>query len=66
LEELAKLNQPEYSIQLIPNEIQQQSDLDQLKGRLQVSMIELVREKSGQLASLLSPLGMSAFFKEKA
>lgn len=29
-------------------------------------MIELVREKSTQLASLLSPLGMSVFFKEKA
>lgn len=29
-------------------------------------MIELVREKSTQLASLLSPIGMSAFFKEKA
>ena len=45
LEELAKLNQTDFNIQLIPQETLQQTDLEQLRGRLQVSMIELVREK---------------------
>lgn len=64
MEELLRINQADFNLDVIKGLDTEPEDM--LKQRMQYSMIELIKEKNASLAALLSPSGMSDFFKEQS
>jgi hypothetical protein len=64
MEELLKIDQNDFMLDLIPTLGEQHPEA--LKERLTHSLIELVKEKNQSVAALLVPTGMASFFKEES